>query len=394
MATGAPGVAPDPVAAVAHLNAASAAGNAEAAYALARLARNQGRDEAARAWFMAAAARGHKQAHVNAARLLIRQGHSGAVRLAVDLLGDVAADHDAAALELAKLARAGVGGTVAPDAALARRWLAHVRAHGRPVAAAQATNRLARMTLAGEGSPPDPAGAAALFHEAAAAGHAWSGLELARLFDSGGDGMPRDAARAADWYRWAAAEGVAEAETALGRQRLRMATSRADIDTALAHFTRAAEAGHAWAVFDAARLIDRGGPGRPADPAAARPMYLKAAALGVNAAPGALASLYEDGRGVAPDPAKALTLYHQGARAGNAWATYKVGALLAEGHGVAADPDAARAWLRTAQDKGVAQAAPLLARLDAGTVGPFGSSTGEDGRALRISVETVTASAQ
>ncbi len=372
LATGAPGVEPDPAAAVTHLRHAAEAGSGEAARAMARLLLDQGRDDAARDWFIAAAARGHAHAGVEAARLLLADGDAASVRRAVALLGAIASRHDAAALDLASLARRGVPGLLTPDPALARRWLDHVRANGRPAAAASAANRLARMTLRGEGGAPDPISAQALLHEAAAGGHAWSGLELGRLYDTGATPLVADAGQAAAWYQWAADRGVAEADTALGRLRAGAARAPEDVAAALAHYRRAADAGHAWAVFEAGRLIERGGPGHPGDPVAARAWYRRAAALGVDAAPGALASLHEYGRGVAPDPGRALTLYHRGAQAGNAWATFKVGALLAEGIGVAADPDAARAWLLAARQHGIGQAAPMLARLQAGTIGPFG----------------------
>lgn len=391
LATGAPGVDPDPAAAMAHLTRAAQAGSGEAARAVGRLLQDQGRDDGALDWFVAAAARGHAHAGVEAARLLLRRGDTGSVRRAVALLRDVAGHHDAAALDLAKLARTGVPGVVTPNPALARRWLNHVRARGGSKAAAQAANRLARMTLRGEGGAPDPKGAAALFYEAAAAGHAWSGLELGRLYDAGAAPLVADTGRAASWYAWAADKGVAEADTALGRLRARTAETPADVAAARTHFRRGADGGHAWALLDAGRLLERGGPGHAADPAGARRLYRQAAALGVDAAPGALAGLYEYGRGVPSDPGRALTLYHRGALAGNAWATFKVGALLAEGRGVISDPSAAAAWLQAAHEQGVDQAGPTLARLGAGTLGPTweGERTSPAGTRVRVPFETM-----
>ncbi|MQX36426.1 tetratricopeptide repeat protein [Roseospira navarrensis] len=385
LAEGAPGVAPDPAAALSHLRTAAAAGNGEATRYVGVLLEDQGRPDAALSWFLEAAGQGHAHAAVEAARILLDRGDSASARQAVALLAGVAADHDPAALQLARVARDGAGGTLPPDPALARRWFEHVRRTGGRVAAAQATNDLARMVLRGQGGPADARAALALFHDAAAAGHAWAALELGRLYDTGVPGIAQDRQAAWHWFREAAARGVAQGHTALAKALIRDGQGPEAIRQAFAHFERAAAEGHAWALVEAGRAAERGAAGQPGDPAVARAWYERALAEGVDAAPGALASLHERGLGVPRDDARALALYHQGARAGNAWATYKVGAFVAEGRGTPADPDAARAWLTAARADGVDQAADMLGRLERGEVGPFGPATGSGPR-LRIEV--------
>jgi len=387
LAEGAPGVPPDPEAAVAHLRSAAEAGNGEATRAMGRLLEDQGRTEEALAWFKAAAARGHAQAGVEGARLLLKRGDPASVRQAVALLGAVAGDHAQAAIQLARVTRDGVDGVLPPDPALARQWFQHVRATASEKAAAQATTDLARMVLRGQGGPADPSGALALFQEAAASGHGWAALELGRLYEEGVPGIAPDARLAWQWYQEAAARGVAQGHTALGKILARDGQGLDAARQAFAHFMRAAEGGHAWALYEAGQAAEHGAAGLPGDPAVARAWFERAYAEGVDAAPGAIASLYERGLGVPEDDARALALYHMGARAGNAWATYKVGAFVAEGRGTPADPNAARAWLVAAQAEGVGQAAETLDALNRGEIGPFGSaSSGGGGPPVRIPV--------
>ncbi|MBB4285835.1 SEL1-like repeat protein [Roseospira goensis] len=364
LAEGAPGLPPDPAAALAHLRTAAEAGNGEATRYMGRLLQDQGRADDAIRWFLEAADRGHDHAAVEAARLLLKRGDAAAARQAVALLGGVAPRHTPAAIQLARVARDGVDGVLPPDPVMARRWLQHVRETGSAKAAAQATNDLARLVLRGQGGPPAPQQAAALFREAARGGHAWAALELGRLFEDGAGPLPADPQAAWAWYTEAAARGVAQAHTALARILVRDGRGPDTLRQAFAHFAKAAEGGHDWALYEAGKAAERGAAGLPADPAMARAWYEQAAAQGVDAAPGALASLYERGLGVPRDDGRALALYQLGARAGNAWATYKVGLLLAEGRGAAADPMAARAWLHTAAAAGVDQATAALARLD------------------------------
>ncbi|MBB4313575.1 tetratricopeptide repeat protein [Roseospira marina] len=385
LAEGAPGVAPDPEAAVAHLRAAAEAGNGEATRYMGVLLEDQGRADAALAWFLEAAARGHAQAAVEGARILLKRTDAASVRQAVSLLGSVASDNAQAGIQLARVARDGVDGALPPDPGTARQWFQHVRATAGGLTAAQATNELARMLLRGQGGPEDARGAVALFGEAAAGGHGWAALELGRVFEAGAPGIPADLGAAWRWYQEAAARGVAQGHTALGRLVAREGRGPEAIREAFGHFARAAEGGHTWALYEAGKVAEQGVGGQPGDPATARAWYERAMTQGVDAAPGAIASLYERGLGVEQDDVRALALYHMGARAGNAWATYKVGSFVAEGRGTPADPDAARAWLTAARAEGVTQAVDLMERLDRGAVGPFGHADGSGSR-VRIHV--------
>lgn len=386
LADGAPGVPPDPTLAVHHLRVAAEAGNGEATRYMGHLLEDQGRADDALDWFLEAAARGHGHAAVEAARLLLKRADAGSARRALAILGEVAPDHTSAALELARLARDGQDGILPADPAIARHWFQHVRATGARKAAAQATNDLARMVLRGEGGPTDPETAHALFREAAAAGHGWAALELGRLFEDGAAPIPADPAQAWHWYREAAARGVAQGHTALGRLLARDGQGADAVQAAFAHFRKAAEGGHDWALYEAGKAAEQGVAGQPGDPATAWAWYQRAAAQGVDAAFGAMGSLHERGLGLPRDDTQALALYHLGARAGNAWATYKVGAFVAEGRGTPADPDAARAWLDLAANRGVEEATEMRARLERGEVGPFGAPSGSDGPGLRIQV--------
>ena len=388
LAEGRPGLLPpDPAAAVAHLRAAAEAGNGEATRYMGLLLRDQGRAAEALDWFTKAAAQGHAQAAVEAARLLIARRDAASVARAIALLQAEAEGHVPAAIALARLARDGVPGVMAADKARARQWLRHAVAHGSGPAAAQAATDLGRLLLRGQGGLADPLAARALLERAAAEGQAWAALELGRLYERGAvPAVAPDPARAWHWYQMAAAGDLAQAYTALGRLTVAQGLEEgrgqgsggASIRRAFGHFSRAAALGHAWALYEAGKVAEKGAAGVPGDPATALAWYQRAAAEGVTAAHGAMASLYERGVGVVRDPARALALYRVGAEAGNAWAAYKVGRALAEGRGTVADPLAARSWLARARSEGVAQAGEVLARLDAAAI--------EAGGPLRIEI--------
>jgi len=383
LAEGRPGeMPPDPAAAVAHLRTAAEAGHAEATRAMGLLLRDQGRAADALDWLLNAAAQGHAQAAVEAARLLLARGDAMSVARALALLRAEAETHGPAAIQLARLARDGVPGVMEPNPARARQWLRHAVAHTTGAAAAQAATDLGRLLLRGQGGPADPLAARDLLDRAARQGQAWAALELGRLYERGAlPGLPADPARARRWYQMAASQDLAQAYTGLGRLALAQGEGPSAIAQAFAFFDRAVSLGHARAAYEAGRAAEQGAAGMPGDPAVALAWYRRAAALGVDAAPGAMASLYERGLGVARDPARALALYRLGAEAGNAWATFKVGQALAEGRGTVADPLAARAWLMRARDKGVSRAAEVLSQLEATTT----TDPGAGGR-LRITI--------
>lgn len=390
LAEGRPGLLPpDPVAAVAHLRAAAEDGNGEATRYMGLLLRDQGRAAEALGWFTKAAAQGHAQAAVEAARLLVARGDAASVARAIALLRAEAEGHAPAALELARLARDGVPGVMAADHARARQWLRHAVEHGSGPAAVQAATDLGRLLLRGQGGAADPLAARRLWTRAAADGQAWAALELGRLYERGAAPvMAPDPARARHWYRVAAAGDLAQAHTALGRLTVAQGHGADSIRRAFGHFSRAATLGHAWALYEAGKVAETGVAGLPGDPVTALAWYQQAAARGVDAAHGAMASLYERGLGVARDPVRALTLYQVGAEAGNAWAAYKVGRALADGRGTLADPVAARAWLARARAEGITQAAAALDRLDAATAAEAGA-----GGSLRITIRPLAGGA-
>ena len=240
--------------AVALLQRAATAGNAEAEHNLAiqfALGRGVPQDER-RAFelFGKAAAQGHARAQVNLATFYAQgrgttrdqaqarswyeraagsndpyalfalghqlEGEPGAQARAVELYRRSADQgHLGAALRLGRMLAAGTG--TASDPAAAAIWLQHAVQNGLPEAGLALGDLIAQRALRGEGAARQEAArsAAQWYRIAADAGAAPAQFKLGNLYFAGA-GVPRDFAVAQTWYARAAEQGHADSAYTLG----------------------------------------------------------------------------------------------------------------------------------------------------------------------------------
>jgi TPR repeat protein len=122
-----------------------------------------------------------------------------------------------------------------------------------------------------------------------------------------------------------------------------------DPRSAIRHFESAAEAGHPWARFRLAQMLDASGADR------ARSLELKTAAAeaGVTEAAALLGTQYREGRGGVPrDPAEAARWFAVAAENGVPEAQYNLGLMHYRGEGVPRQLHEALRWMRQAAANG------------------------------------------
>jgi uncharacterized protein len=180
-----------------------------------------------------------------------------------------------------------------------------------------------------------------------------------RLLPAGGGGPPRRAAAGPGRVsrrehlgelRTAAQAGDSGAAYRLGlvHQQGLAGTSR-DPRLATRYFESAAEAGHPWARFRLAQMLDLSGADR------ARSLELKTAAAqaGVAEAAALLGTQYREGRGGVPrDPAEAARWFKVAAENGVPEAQYNLGLMHYRGEGVPRQLYEALRWMRQAATGG------------------------------------------
>jgi TPR repeat protein len=115
------------------------------------------------------------------------------------------------------------------------------------------------------------------------------------------------------------------------------------------YFESAAEAGHPWARFRLAQMLDRSG----ADPARSLELKTSAAQAGVAEAAALLGTQYREGRGGAPrDAAEAARWFTVAAENGVPEAQYNLGLMCYRGEGVPRQLHEALRWMRQAATGG------------------------------------------
>jgi TPR repeat protein len=134
----------------------------------------------------------------------------------------------------------------------------------------------------------------------------------------------------------------------LGRAQARTGSGEAE---AAALFRKAADAGHAGAMFSLGLVYARGA-GVSRDPAEALRWYRKAADAGNSAAMSVLGVAYEEGAGVDADAVEAMLWWRKAAEAGDTPAMNRLGLAYANGVGVAEDPTKAIDWFRKGAEAG------------------------------------------
>ncbi|MDU8912172.1 tetratricopeptide repeat protein [Aestuariicoccus sp. MJ-SS9] len=277
---------------------------------------------------------------------------------------------------------------VARDAAAARRWLGAAAAQGDP----QHVHDLAAVLEAG-GDPADLPRAAALYAQAAEAGHVDAAVSLGVMYQNG-TGVAQDYERARALYEGPAAAGHARAQNNLGLLYVRGHGVAQDYERAAQLFAAAADQGLARAISNLGVMYENGFGVAQNDEAAAR-LYRLGGQAGGGQAQGALPPAVYDARLAAPvadaalqtaarlgDPVaafqmgyliataenatpaqwrQAADLFRRGAEAGHAAAMANLGLAHIHGRGVVQDYVAGQMWLILAGTAGLAEAPALAA---------------------------------
>ncbi|MGL4287947.1 MAG: tetratricopeptide repeat protein, partial [Phreatobacter sp.] len=188
-------------------------------------------------------------------------------------------------------------------------------------------------------------------------------MTLLAELHANGLGVPRNDQRALGWYRLAADRGDRNAIFALAMMHVEgRAGQTRDPAAAKALFERAAALGHPAAGYNLGLLAFSGQGGQP-DPIAAARWFQMAADLGNADAQYALAVLLKDGNGLPADPARAAALMEKAARQDLIEAEIDYGIMLFNGQGVAKDEAAAAQMFRRAALRGNPLAMNRFARL-------------------------------
>lgn len=188
-------------------------------------------------------------------------------------------------------------------------------------------------------------------------------MTLLGELNANGLGVAQNDQRALGWYRLAADRGDRNAIFAIGMMHVdgRAGLPR-DPAAAKALFERAAALGHPAAGYNLG-IMAMSGQGGPADAVQAARWFQGAADLGNADAQYALAVLFKDGNGVPADPLRAAEYMGKAARQDLVEAEIDYGVMLFNGQGVAKDEAAAARLFRRAALRGNPLAMNRYARL-------------------------------
>ncbi len=223
-----------------------------------------------------------------------------------------------------------------------------VRAHARESASealARGNDRFAAR---------DYAGANSAFHDAVRLGSPEAAWMLGFLY-ANGLGVPKDAQEALHWYRRAAEGGHAGAMFDLAGMFAEGQGVPKNAEEAVRWYRRAAEAGHGRAMYGLATMYANG-QGVAKDSREVLRWFHRAAEVGLATAMASLGETYLYGRGVVKDEEEAARWFRRAADAGDALAMFNMGALYASGQGVPRDDKEAVRWYRAGADAGNAGA--------------------------------------
>lgn len=163
-------------------------------------------------------------------------------------------------------------------------------------------------------------------------------------------------------YRDLAEEGYGPAAYELGEAYETGEGVARDLDAAARWYNRAAEADAPRAQHLVARAYAEGA-GVPKQPERAARLFGEAAVQGYAPAQYRLGRAFANGEGVPEDRLWAGRWYGKAARQGNADAQFAYGALLAAGAGVPRDRSLGYAYLRAAEENGIAEAGQVADRV-------------------------------
>ncbi|MEK9967922.1 MAG: tetratricopeptide repeat protein [Ferrovibrio sp.] len=220
---------------------------------------------------------------------------------------------------------------------------------------ADAQNMLAALLFNGDGVPADQKAGMDWWEKAALQGHGPSVNNFATYL-AAGRGRPADPARAQKMIAAQAEAGFAPSQFrwALWLEQGWQGTKK-DLPQAISWFHRAAENGHASGAYKYAAYLEAG-EGVKADLPAARHWYGIAAERGNPDAQLQYARMLDAGEGGPVDKAAGQRWLGRAAQQGNPEALFVLGDLTFRGEGRAADPVLAWAYLRLAEEFGLAEA--------------------------------------
>ncbi len=185
-----------------------------------------------------------------------------------------------------------------------------------------------------------------MYYESAEKGHAFSQLQLGKMFLLG-MGVEQDYKAALEWYQKSVAQGNGEAQAYLGEMYEKGLGVDRDIQKALELYKQSAAQGNALGQARLAALY-LAGMGVEQNPRVAFVWYEKSAAQGNGEAQAYLGHLYEKGLGVNRDIRQAAELYKKSAAQDNALGQLKLADFYSSGIGVERNPRRAFAWYQKA----------------------------------------------
>jgi TPR repeat protein len=189
----------------------------------------------------------------------------------------------------------------------------------------EAKGYLGVMYLEGQGTSPDEVQAEFWLREAIKKRDARAMRGLGALYEMEGNYY-----RAKHWYQRAVEEhDYAPAMRSLAEMYAHGRYGKANRDSALALYKKAADAGIVEALVGAGEVYQRGLDG-PRDTDAALRLYSEAAQKGSARAMEAIGRMYQEGDGIARDPEKARYWYEKAREAGSAVAASNLALLRAD----------------------------------------------------------------
>ncbi|MBI4195661.1 MAG: sel1 repeat family protein [Betaproteobacteria bacterium] len=199
-----------------------------------------------------------------------------------------------------------------------------------------------------------------LTRKAAEKGYAVAQFNLSYAYALG-DGVERNEEQALHWMVMAAKNGYARAQPILQRQEGIQADlrSRRQDEAGFAADQRAAQAGDAKAQFALATRFEDGR-GVDRSMAQAIPWYRKSADAGLVEAQAYLGVIYDKGRGTKQDDVEAANWYRKAAEQGHGQSQYNLGVFYFYGRAFPANKDEARKWFERSRNSGFPGGATAL----------------------------------
>ncbi|MEM9965697.1 MAG: SEL1-like repeat protein [Asticcacaulis sp.] len=216
---------------------------------------------------------------------------------------------------------------------------------------ADAITTLARIYMAGQDVPRDPAEARKWYQKAEDIGYVPAANIVGNMYEYGYGG-PKDLKRAFNAYKSAAERGYGPAQYNLARLYETGEGVAADEKLASAWYFEAAKTGHPDSLYETGRRFDTGADGLTQNPETALVYYKEAAIKGQPDALNAIGASFYSGEGLDKDPVAARNWFEQAALRGQPDAMFNLGVMLMNGEGGNTDNAMAYVWFNLAKQSG------------------------------------------